>query len=184
MSNVSTALDRVRPLVRVRQFREFTSDAVAPADLDAIVDAGRWSGSSSNEQPWRFVVIRGAATLRQLAEAGQPQTRPLTTATAAVAIVLPDERERAISRAFDEGRAAERMLDAASLLGLGAGICWILPDVRPAVAAILALPPDRFVRTFVAIGHPTEQALKPKAAAGQARLPRSEMVFEERWPAS
>ena len=32
-------------------------------------------------------------------------------------------------------------------------------DVRPAVNQILGLPADRFVRTIVAIGHPTEAAL-------------------------
>ena len=39
-----------------------------------------------------------------------------------IAIVLPDEQGQAVSHAYDEGRAAERILIAASMLGLGAGI--------------------------------------------------------------
>ena len=173
--------DAVRPLLRTRQIREFTDAAVEPAALDAIADAARWSGSSANGQPWRFIVIRDGAILRQLSEANLPSTRSLATATAAVAIVLPQEKGGAVSNAFDEGRAAERILIAASLLGLGAGIAWLGADARPAVGELLGVPEGRFVRTLVAIGHPTEKARRPKSARGEARLARSETVFSERW---
>lgn len=182
------ASERVRPLTRVRQIRDFDELAVAPAELDAIADVARWSGSSANSQPWRFVVLRDRATIKRIADAVAPQARALQTAPAAIAIVLPDETPQAgqpghaVSHAFDEGRAAERILIAASTLGMGAGIGWILPDKRDAIRAILGLPGDRFVRTIVAIGHPSEAAKRPKSAPGAARLPRNEVVFEERWP--
>ncbi len=179
----SQAMDRVRPLIRVRQVREFTHDPVEPAELEAVSEVARWSGSSRNEQPWRFLVIRQAETLRRIAEAGLPQTRALRTATAAIAIVLPDNREREVSHAYDDGRAAERILIAASFLGLGAGIVWIRSDVRDAVREILAVPADRLVRTIVALGHPTEAARRSKSPPGQARLPPHKVVFEKRWPA-
>ncbi|MGD0862098.1 MAG: nitroreductase family protein [Candidatus Limnocylindrales bacterium] len=183
MSDLSTfAADRVRPLTRVRQIRDFADRPVSSAELDAIADVARWSGSSSNTQPWRFIVVRERDTIRRLAEAALPQTGALQTATAAIAIVLPDDPGRAVSHAYDEGRAAERILIAASTLGLGAGITWILPDRRDAIRGILGLPEDRFVRTIVAIGHPTEAALKPKSAPGAARLPRNEVVYREKWP--
>ncbi|MDQ3345903.1 MAG: nitroreductase family protein [Chloroflexota bacterium] len=172
---------RVRPLLRVRQVREFTDEPPDPDALDAITDAARWSGSSRNIQPWRFVLVRDTQTLRRVAEAGQPQTRALETATAAVAIAVIEEKGSAISHAFDEGRAAERMLIAASLLDLGAGIAWVRSEARVLVADLLGLPEDRFVRTIIAVGHPTEAAREPKSTRGQARLPRSETVFEERY---
>ncbi|MBA2263095.1 MAG: nitroreductase family protein [Chloroflexi bacterium] len=179
---MTDAAEDVRPLLRVRQVREFTDAPVDPAALDAVADAARWSGSSRNSQPWRFIVIREPATLRALAEAGLPQTRSLATARAAIAIALPTEPGRRVVHGYDEGRAAERMLIAASLLDLAAGIAWIRSEVRPAVAGLLGLPQDRFVRTVVAIGHPTDAARKPKSAPGEARLPREETVFSERWP--
>jgi nitroreductase len=179
----TSPIDRVRPLLRVRQVREYTDEPVSPAELDAVVDAARWSGSSRNSQPWRFITIREAKTLRALAEAGMPQTRLLDTAPAAIAIVLPADEGHQVSYAFDEGRAAERMLIAASFIDLAAGICWIRSSALPAVRPILSLPEGRPVRTIVALGHPTEAARRPKSAPGQARLPREEVVFEERWPA-
>ena len=177
-----SSLDVVRPLLRVRQVRAFTDEPVEVELLDAIAEVARWSGSSRNSQPWRFIVIRGEEALRAIADAGMPQTRSLRTAMAAVAIVMPSESGMAISHAYDEGRAAERMLAAATFLGLGAGVAWVRSDVREAVRPLLGLPEDRFVRTVVAIGHPSAAGREAKSPPGQARLPRDETVFRERWP--
>ena len=178
-----SAIDVVRPLIRVRQVREFTDEPIDAAALEAITDVARWSGSGRNSQPWRFIVIGSVPTIRSIAEAGLPQTRALRTAMAAVAIVMPAEPGAAAGYAYDEGRVAERILIAATFLGLGAGIAWVRSDVRESVAPLLGLPQDRFVRSVMAIGHPTESARRPKSPPGMARLPRSETVFAERWPA-
>jgi nitroreductase len=178
---ISDPGEALQPLIRVRQVREYTDEPPTRAEIDAIVDVARWSGSSRNTQPWRFIVVRSVATIRMIAEIGLPQTRSLRTATAAVAIILP-HGARDISLAYDEGRVAERILIAASLLGIGAGIAWIRSDINEEVGRMLGLPADRFVRTVMALGHPSEAGLAPKSPPGQARLPRSEVVFEERWP--
>ena len=174
-------LDAVRPLLRVRQFREFTDERVDDDALQAITDAARWSGSSRNTQPWRFIVVRRTETLRTIAQAGLPQTRSLRTAMAAVAVALPSDPDRSVSHAFDEGRVAERMLIAAALIGVGAGIAWVRSDVRDAVSELLGIPDGWFVRTIVSVGHPTGEARRPKSAPGTARRPRDEMVFDEVW---
>jgi nitroreductase len=174
-------LERVRALLRTRQVREFTSEPPTEAELEALTEVARWSGSSRNSQPWRFIVIRDAATIKAIHDVGVPQTRSLMTAPAAIAIVLGGD-DADPEHAFDEGRAAERLLIAAGLLGLAAGVAWILPAVRTEVGRILGLPDDRFVRTIVPVGHATEAAQRPKSPPGAARLPRSETVFSERWP--
>jgi nitroreductase len=173
----------LRPLRRVRQVRQFTDEPLTDAEIDAVVDVGRWSGSSRNSQPWRFVVVRDGTTVSRIAELGAPHTRALTTARAAIAVALPADPEHAVSLAFDDGRASERMLIAANLLGLAAAIAWLPLGVRPSVAELLRLPPDRAVRTILALGHAAPEALAPKSPAGQARLPRSETVMSERWRA-
>jgi len=182
MTDTSTPLDVVRPLLRVRQIRDFTPEPVSDDAIEAITEVARWSGSSQNQQPWRFIVVRDDTTVRKIAEMGLPQTRSLTTATAAVAIAVPSDPKRAVSYAYDEGRAAERMLIAASLLGLGAAIAWILPAIREPIGELLGLPDGWMVRTIVALGHPTAAAMRPKSAPGTARRPREEAVLAERWP--
>jgi len=170
----------IRPLRQVRQIRQFTDEPPSDDQIAAIADVARWSGSSRNSQPWRFVVVRDRETLLKIHAAGMPQTRSLETARVAIAVVVPDDDDP-ISHAYDEGRAAERMLIAASFLGLGAGIAWITPQVRALVSELLGVPGGRLVRTLVVLGHPTEEAQAPKAPPGKARLPRDEVVFEGRW---
>jgi nitroreductase len=178
----SNPADVLRPLRRTRQVREFQPTPVAPEVLDALADVARWTGSSENSQPWRFIVITDPSTLQAIHAAGLPQTRGLATAPAAIAIVLPADAERAVHDAYDDGRVAERILVAAAMLDIGAGISWIRSSVRPAIATILGLPLDRMVRTIVQVGIPTAAAGEPKSSPGEARLPRSEVVFRERWP--
>ena len=113
-------------------------------------------------------MIRDEAMLRRLSEVGPPQTRALRTATAAIAIVLPVRDDHVTGDVYDDGRAAERLLIAASMLGLGAGIQWIRDDVLEAVQKLLGLPPDRRVRTIIALGYPSEAARQPKTAPGEA----------------
>jgi nitroreductase len=173
-------LDQVKSLIRVRQVRQFTEERLLPDEIEAITEVARWSGSSGNQQPCRFIVVRQLITLRHIAEIGLPLTRSLQSATAAIAIALPNNPGH-ISYAYDEGRAAERMITAASFLGLGAAIAWIRPDVHERVHQIIALPNDRMVRTFIALGHPTLAARRPRLALGEARLSRDEIIFDEHW---
>jgi nitroreductase len=182
MTDNRDPLDLVRPLLRTRQIREFTDEPVGDADLHAITEVARWSGSSTNDQPWRFLVIRDRDVIRRLAEVGVPQTRALASATAAIVIVLPADPRHAVIDAYDDGRAAERILIAAGILGLGAGITFVRSDVLDAVRGILAVPDDRRIETIMALGHPTEAARRPKSAPGTARLPREVTVLEDRWP--
>lgn len=175
--------DRVRPLRRTRQYRDFEPTPLRDDELTAILDVARWTGSSRNSQPWRFLVITDPSTIRALHEAGLPQTRGLASAPAAIAIVLPADPKREVADAYDDGRVAERILIAASMLGLGAGISWIRSDVRPTAAAVLGLPDDRMVRSIVQVGHPTAAAREPKSQPGTARLALDELVIRERWPA-
>jgi nitroreductase len=174
--------DLVRPLLRTHQVRAFTERPPTDAELQALTDVARWSGSSSNRQPWRFIVVRDPATLRLLAEVGAPSTGWLSGAPAAIAIAVPADPDRAVAHAYDEGRAAERILVAARLLGLGAGISWLRPKARAAAAAALAVPDDHMVRTIVGLGEPAAPARRPRTTRGEARLPREETVFRERWP--
>ena len=171
----------VRPLLRTRQTLEFSDAPLEPRLVDALVDVARWSGSANNRQPWRFVVVRDPDTIRRLAGSGLPHTVTLSTAQAAIAVVLPDDPERELVDAYDDGRVSERVLVAATLLGLGAAISWIRPDVLPVVRGILGLPEGLMVRTVLALGHPAPDPGRPRNVEHRGRLPRSETVHEDKW---
>ena len=171
-----SAIEVVRPLLRTRQFREFTSEPVSEEELRALAEVARWTGSGGNSQPWRFIIVRHEPLLRRLAGIAMPQTRSLQTAMAAIAITLPNDPEAEVISAYDEGRVAERILVAATMLGLGAGIGWVREQFRADIERALGVGDDRFVRTLIAVGHPTAAALAPRQPAGQARLPLDQLT--------
>jgi nitroreductase len=162
-------------LRRTRQVRQFTDEPVSEDDLQAILEVARWSGSSANRQSWTFIVIRDRGVRARLAELA-PNARHVAGAPVAIGIAM--DGTNAEGDAYDEGRAAERILIAATALGLGAGIGWAIGPVRPQVAELLGLTPPAFVRTIVSIGHPTEAARQPKSAPGAARRPLKGLVRE------
>src|ERR1700737_5296632 len=74
----------IKSLRAVRQF----SDQEIPDDvLRDILDAGRWSGSAKNSQPWDFVAVRNRETLKALAKCGQ-FAWPLAGAKRGIALVM------------------------------------------------------------------------------------------------
>jgi nitroreductase len=172
---MSVATDTLRPLISTRQFRDFTPEPVADDELRAIAEAARWTGSGGNSQPWRFVIVRDRDVIARVAEAGLPQTRALSSAPAIFAIAIEDPESKMIN-AYDEGRLAERVLIAANMLGLGAGITWVRGEFRPAIQALLGVGDDRRVRTILAIGHPSDSARAYRQTPGEARLPLDELV--------
>lgn len=172
----------LRSLRRTHQTRRFEPGAPIPDEaVDAIVDVARWSGSMENSQPWRFITVREAETLRAVAKVAGPNAGAIETAAAAIGIVMPVQEGKAVAYAFDEARAAERMLVAATMVGIAAGLLWLASAARPAVAELLGIPEGRTLRTMIVLGRPTADAEGPTSARGGARLPRSKTVFAERW---
>ena len=165
----------LRALRRTHQVRQFTTEPVTEADLDAVLDVARWSGSAGNRQPWTFIVIRDGAERAHLAELA-PNAKHVASAPVVIAIAMRGDDPEL--DAYDEGRAAERILVAAGALGIGAGIGWVPEPGRPQVAAVLGLTAPAFVRTVISLGHPTDVARKPRSAPGTARRPLAELVRE------
>ena len=176
--------EAVRPLLAcARSGSSRSTVRVDAAALDAIADAARWTGSSQNTQPWRFVILTDRALLDEVAAAGMPQTRSLRTAPAAIAIAMPIDPKRAISLAFDEARAAERILTAANLVGCA-----------PASRGSAVRPVPRWgrrspCRTTARYARSCPSVIRPRLldvrspAPGTARLPRQETVFRGGWKA-
>jgi nitroreductase len=168
----------LRTLRSVRSVRDLRPDPIPDALLTEILDVARWTGSGMNRQPWTFVVVRDRATLAGIADAS-PNAGHVRGAAAAIVLVM--DGESPAMEAFDEARAAERILVAATALGLASAIGWIMPPGRPAVATLLGVPEGRTVRTLVSLGYPTEAGSRPKAAPGTARKPLADVVRYERF---
>lgn len=176
MTHGDDRLDVVlRALRRTRQIRRFTEDPVDEADAQALLEVARWTGSSENGQPWLFIVIRDAAVRQRIGQLSR-YARHVGRAPLAIAIAMPGEDPE--TDAYDEGRVAERLLIAAGALDLGAGIGWTETPEREEVGGLLGVASPGFVRTIVAIGHPTVEARRPRSGPGTGRKALAEVVRE------
>jgi nitroreductase len=158
---------------RLRAVREYTSEDVSQADLEEILDVGRWSASGGNRQPCEVVVVRDTVVRQQFAEWG---AKPAGAAAVALLIVSASE-----TSAFDEGRVAERLALAARACGLGSVIATLKNEGPDAAKALLGIPSDRRARTLVAIGHTDVEARRALPRAAQARKPLSEFAHWDRF---
>ena len=180
METQANAREAVETIRTVRQARQYRSDPVPEDVVNALLEVARWTGSSRNTQPWRFIVITDKEQLRRISEIRAPIAW-VAEAPLAIAIVLNGANEA--SEAFDEGRVTERLLIAARFLGLGGGTAWFGDAAQQAEGKrILGIPAERMARSVVVIGYPTStQDPRPNRAAG-GRLPLSELVSHDRWP--
>ena len=165
----------LRTLRRTRQIREFTDEPVDDAAIQAILEVARWTGSGANRQPWTFLIVRDPAERQRIAEfathAGHVAKAPV-----AIAIVMNGVAPQWDD--YDEGRVAERILIAATALGLGGGIGLVNGHERAEVGALLDVRPPEYVRTMISLGHPTEAALRRHTGPGTGRRPLAELVRE------
>ncbi len=164
------AYDHVLSLRVVRCFRP---DPIPAGEMTAVLEAGRWTGSSKNRQGWAFIVVDDRDGLERLATAGN-STRPVLASAATVVLVrLPGGND------FDIGRAAQNMMLAAAARGLGS--CPITLHRREQAHEVLALPEDHEAAWAIALGYPDEEAeveqRRRVAAAGfRGRRPLAELV--------
>jgi nitroreductase len=172
-NNDAAVLEALR---KVRQTRAFTDEPVTDGELDQLLEVARWTGSSRNTQPWRFIVIRDPELLKKVSSV-RDAIAWAAGASLAIAIVIEPEGE--ISGAFDEGRVTERLMIAAHLLGLGGGTAWYGDEDQQAAAkALLGIPPHLTARSMVAIGHVDSTAKRRTGRGG--RKPISELVTYDR----
>jgi nitroreductase len=178
MGAAARAREAVAELRRVRQARLYRPDPVPEGVLAELLEVARWTGSSRNTQPWRFVVVTDKEQLRRIAQV-RPPIGWVAGAPLAIAIVL--DGANATSEAFDEGRVTERLLIAARLLGLGGGTAWFGDAAQQAEGKrILGVPPERTARSVVVLGYPTTTKDHRPNPVTAGRKPLSELVSYDR----
>jgi nitroreductase len=103
-------VDTYLAIVSKRDTRRY-ADQPIPEDVVArILDAGRVTGSASNRQPWRFLIVEDAERRERLAEAVYEPSN-IRGAQLVIAIVG--------NRPLDLGRCAQNMMLAAWNDGVG-----------------------------------------------------------------
>lgn len=143
MTSPRTMYDHVTSL---RVVRKYHPDPLSTDEITRILEAGRWTGSSKNTQPWSFIVVTDPGDRQRLAECGD-FTGPLIGAPLVIVVVRhPDGGD------FDMGRAAQNMMLAAAALGIAS--CPVTLHRESCARQRLGVPEDHGSRWAIAFGYP------------------------------
>ena len=169
--NVSDAI-RLKRAVRKFQEKPLLDDVI-----HAILNAGRRSQSSKNEQGWHFIAIRDKSILKALSKTGT-YAGHLAGAAVGVAILTPNP-EGKFQDLFDAGQAAAYMQLAAWELGVGSCLASIYdPDLA---RQILGFPPEWHLRIALSFGYPLEEEKLTSAPKQGGRRSLEDVVHWDRW---
>src|SRR5919198_1019090 len=108
--------DAVRTVLAVRRYR---AEPVGADIVRRIIDAGRLTGSSMNQQPWHFIVVEDRAHLSAIGAAVRTG-RYIAEAAFAIAVAIEKDGAFAVS---DASRAIQSMILAAWSEGVGSN--WV-----------------------------------------------------------
>jgi len=160
-----------------RAIRKFRDEPLPEDIIKAILNAGRRSQSTKNEQGWQFIAIQDKATLKALSECGT-WAGHLAGAALGVAILTPEPTAK-FQTMFDAGQAAAFMQLAAWELGIGSVPASIYEHEK--ARELLGFPPEWHLRIALSFGYPVEdeKLTAPPKKGGRRSL--DEVTHWEKW---
>ncbi|MBD8389734.1 nitroreductase family protein [Dysgonomonas sp. BGC7] len=123
--------------------RAYLPQSVEREKIEYILECARLAPSASNNQPWKFYVVRDSAAMSKLYESYHREW----FRTAPMAIVVCKDTSASWKRTASDGKdhsdidaaiASEHICLAAASIGLGT--CWICNFNPEMVSSILSLP--------------------------------------------
>jgi nitroreductase len=161
-----------------RNVRSYADEAIAPKDLDQILEAGRRTPSSSNQQAWDFVVCTDREQLAQLAKVWRSAGHVARSA-ATIALIAPNAQETRSRDLvhYDLGQATMSIMVAAADLGIGSAHSAV--SDQELARRLLGFPEDRFCAWLISLGVPADRPLRPIARPN--RRPFEDVVHRGHW---
>jgi nitroreductase len=156
----------------------FGEQAIAPQDLDRILEAARRTPSAGNQQAWDFIVCTDREQLTQLAGVWQAAGHVANSA-ATIALVAPtsDDAQTHDLVQFDLGQATMSVMLAAADLGVGSAHAGV--HDQELARRLLGFPEDRFCSLLITLGTPADRPLTPIQRPN--RRPFDDVVHRGRW---
>jgi len=127
----------IENILNRRSVRVYTEDQIKQEDLELVLNAGLYSPSGCNMQPWHFTVIQNQELIDELsveskkefADSENEMFRKMASNESyklfynAKTIIVVSGEKSAVTAPTDCAAATENMMLAAESLGIGS--CWI-----------------------------------------------------------
>jgi nitroreductase len=152
-----------------RSIRAFQKEEIKEEHLKMILEAGRWTPSASNRQPWEFIIIKDKEILQKVSKIAI-YGKFIKLAPLAIAIVgKPSESPNWYN--IDTSLVSMQMILMAWSLGIGT--CWIGSMDREKAKKLLGINKEDYLLTILPIGYIRGNIPKPTL-----RKPLSQIMNE------
>lgn len=165
-------MDTLEAIRTIRSVRDFEARDVPDEIITRILNAGRWSGSSKNTQPWQFILVKQRETMNELSKCGD-YAQHLTRANFAIVIVT----EKTKRADYDAGRCSQNMFLAAWNEDVGS--CIASMHRQEDAKRVLGIPEEYSISQVISFGYPTSEYLHPPRKGGRNSL--DDLVHSEHW---
>lgn len=185
-------MDVIEAIKTRRAVRAWTEEDIADDLLTQILEAGRWSPSPLNSQPWHFTIVKNRDTIDALCKDAREgsflrMAKVVVVISVDRAVITPsdsqnEERVALIKWLAEHDQyvysatcALQNMWLAAWSLNLGG--CWVTVD-KNATYGLLNIPQEQEIVGSLALGRILGV---PVPHNENNRKPLSEMVFYEKY---
>ena len=159
-----------------RRVRSFAGKDLPDDVLNRILEAARIAPSAVNMQPWRFIVVRDAATRSKIAQLAHEQDfvgqAPVVVICCGKRYPNPHNWMGENLYLVDVAIAIDHLVLAARNEGVGS--CWIGAFDHEPLKRLLAVPDDHDIVMLIPLGYPASDDMFEAKAE---RLPLREIVF-------
>jgi nitroreductase len=140
-----------------RSIRTYLDKDIPDREIEMILEAGRWTPSASNKQPWEFIVIKDKEILKEISKVAF-YGKHIKRAPAAIAIV-GKIKENPDYYIIDTSLVSMNMMLMAWSLGIGT--CWIGALKRDVAKGMLGIGLNDYLLTVLPIGYIKGNIPKP-----------------------
>ena len=168
-------METIEAIKSRRSVREFTDENVNDAEIEQILEAGRWAPSGLNNQAWRFIVVRDEETKKALAELTHYGKTIINSAVEIVVFLDNDSMYEHTKDTQSIGACIQNMLLAIHSTGLGAVWLGEILKNREKVNDLLRAPESYELMAVIAVGKPVEK----ERSSNRKEL--AELTFREKF---
>ncbi len=149
-----------------RSIRSYLDKKISDKEVEMILEAGRWTPSASNKQPWEFLVIRNKEILREISKKAF-YGRHIKRAPLAIAIV---GKIKVNPNYYIQDTSLASMNMMLMAWSLGIGTCWTGALKRDAIKELLGLEENDYLLTILPMGYIKGNIPKPTLRKGLDQL--------------
>jgi len=131
-----------------RSIRQFQEKDIPQEEIEMILEAGRWTPSASNKQPWEFIVIRNKEIIKKI---GKTQSQPFWVTAPVHIAIIGKKKKNPNWYKIDTTLASMNMMLMAWALEIGT--CWVGAMDKAKASEILGLSEEDFLLTILPMGY-------------------------------